>query len=178
MQDQRICPHCSEPFVVDRDYPGRKFCSRTCAYANRKARSHIERVCRSCGETFMAKGAEVRRRGGMYCSRACWRANPPRVGSSPEMAERMRVERRGAGNPAYRGDAITFGAAHDRVRAVRGRAAEHACIGCGETAKDWALSRDAEATRVAPNGRRYSLDVEDYAAMCRTCHVRYDKRGG
>lgn len=175
MQDQRICPHCGAAFVVDSHYPGRKFCSRACAYANRKARSHVERTCRGCGASFMAKGAEVRRRGGMYCSRACWAANPPRIGSGPAAAERMRIERRGSGNPAYRGDAITIGAAHDRVRAVKGRAAEHACVGCGGSARDWALSRDAKAPLVAPNGRRYSLDIEDYAAMCRACHIRHDR---
>lgn len=176
---ERTCPRCEGSFVVDSDYPGRKFCSRACAYAARRQRSSVERTCRTCGREFMAKRAEVRRRrdGVAYCSRACWRANPPRdTQYSAEAAARMR-ERRGSANPAFNGDAITVGSAHDRVRSLRGNAREHPCSECDAPARDWALRRDATERREATNGRAYSLRVEDYIPLCRRCHVHYDRDG-
>lgn len=178
MHEDRTCPHCGAPFIADSDYWGRKYCSIACSYAARKSRGQVERVCETCGKTFMAKRAEVKRRGGKYCSRACYNANPPRIGSTPEAAARMRIERRAEGNPAFKGNAAGIAAAHDRVRSVRGKASDYPCVECGGVAYDWALSKGAETTYSAPRtGRKYSLRIEDYMPMCRRCHVHYDHNG-
>lgn len=170
----RTCPQCGAAFVVDSRYLDRKFCSAACGYANRTARNRVEVVC-PCGATFVTKRHEVARGGGKFCSRACWRAHHPRTGATPENAARMQVERLREGNPTWRGDAIGIAAAHDRVRAVRGRAGTHACVDCGGPARDWALRHDSQDRRHAPNGRAYSILIEDYQPMCRGCHIRYDR---
>jgi hypothetical protein len=178
MHEQRNCPHCGTTFIATSKYPEQKYCSKECGYAAKIARSHIERTCATCGKVFLAAKAEIKRRGGKYCSRDCYRANPPRTGSSPEQIALMKVERKGAGNPCYRGDAVTLGSAHDRIRAAKGRAGEYDCVNCGRPARDWALRHDAEQTKTARNGRVYSLNVDDYMPMCRRCHWHYDHPDG
>lgn len=174
MQEERTCPNCGGTYIADSNYRERKYCTRECAYAARKARGQTERVCATCGRAFMAKNVEIKRRGGKYCSRECWRANPPRTGAGPDAAARMSVERKGAGNPAYVGDKAGVATAHDRIRAERGKASDHECVSCGRPARDWALRHGVEQTKTARNGRVYSLNVADYMPMCRRCHVHYD----
>jgi hypothetical protein len=176
MQTQRTCPQCGSPFMVTSKNPHQVNCSRPCADAGRKARCRVEKPCGHCGAMFVTKRHEVARGGGKYCSRAC--ADAERPGFPPDHAERMRIERKGSGNPAFRGDRIGLAAAHDRVRALRGYAREHKCVECGGQARDWALSHDVEETCVAPRtGRLYSLNIDDYMPMCRRCHVHYDHGG-
>lgn len=176
MQAQRTCPHCGATFTADSNYRERKYCSKECGYAAKTARSHTERICGNCGVRFMAKNHEIRRGSGKYCSRACRDASHP--GPPRDLAVRMRVERRGAGNPAYVGDNAGFATAHDRIRAERGKASDCDCVSCGRPARDWALRHDAEQTKVARNGRVYSLNVDDYMPMCRRCHWHYDHPDG
>jgi hypothetical protein len=70
-----------------------------------------------------------------------------------------------------------YGAMHDKLKVMRGRAADQACVGCGLMATDWAL-RDDAAILVhvggANDGRIYSRNVFDYEPRCRICHTKYD----
>jgi hypothetical protein len=60
---------------------------------------------------------------------------------------------------------MTYGAAHNVVKRVRGRAAEQTCA-CGEPAKEWANLTGAYH------------DPEDYVAACIPCHRRLDGHYG
>lgn len=75
-------------------------------------------------------------------------------------------------------DAIGYLAAHDRVRKARGNARLHTCASCSRPATDWALRKDAQASRIATSGASagypFSPNVADYQPMCRSCHSRYD----
>jgi hypothetical protein len=53
---------------------------------------------------------------------------------------------------------------HYRVRSARGKASIHTCA-CGDPAEQWA------------NLTGNYADVADYEAMCRRCHVAFDKEG-
>lgn len=55
----------------------------------------------------------------------------------------------------------------------RGRASEHTCA-CGAQATEWAYQHQAAVELRDENGSPYSLDPEDYAPMCRTCHIKLD----
>lgn len=58
---------------------------------------------------------------------------------------------------------LNYQRAHWRVNKIRGKASTHKCI-CGKPARDWAL--------------RHGEDMEDvncYDAMCRSCHIKYDR---
>jgi len=54
---------------------------------------------------------------------------------------------------------------HDRVRGDRGRADEYDCI-CGGKARDWANVHGMDR-----------LDTGNYVALCRPCHIVYDRSG-
>lgn len=56
-------------------------------------------------------------------------------------------------------------ARHLRVIRARGKAAEHPCVDCGGTARDWSQIHDADP-----------LVVTNYEPRCRRCHRRYDQK--
>mgnify|MGYP000844633876 CR=1 FL=1 len=87
-------------------------------------------------------------------------------------------EHRGVGGRPPVGDVPGYAAAHSRVVARYGKASKHACAHCGDPATDWAL---VGGDLIEPEGRanagmRYSLDPDDYVALCRAngCHAAYD----
>lgn len=76
-------------------------------------------------------------------------------------------------------DNIGYTGAHDRVRSVRGRAAQYVCAvgGCEAAATDWAYDGlDPNAKRGRDHGTEltYSTDPSHYLPMCRTHHIRFD----
>ena len=77
-------------------------------------------------------------------------------------------------SPLWQGDAIGYGAAHDRLKAARGKASCHDCVDCAGPARDWSLVRGAVVV-TDPTGRRYSLRLGDYEPRCVGCHARYDR---
>jgi len=81
---------------------------------------------------------------------------------------------RGMRHPSWAGEHVTYGGAHQRVRAVRGAASDHACA-CGARAAHWAYRHDDPDEKQAPEGP-YSTDPARYDAMCVSCHKRFDIR--
>ncbi len=69
---------------------------------------------------------------------------------------------------------MSYMATHNRLRRVRGRAQTFACI-CGEQAQEWAYNECSSNEVIDDQGRRYSLNLDDYFALCGPCHRRYDK---
>jgi len=67
-------------------------------------------------------------------------------------------------------------AAHMRVRRLRGSASKYTCD-CGDPAIHWAFTwRTTPQDRWMLGGRQmYSLNEEDYEAMCGICASWYDK---
>jgi hypothetical protein len=75
-------------------------------------------------------------------------------------------------------DAVpSYDAMHGRVRRARGSANEHACVGCGAPAHDWAFTYpDGRSwyASVRPGDGMYGTSVDDYEPKCRSCHRRDD----
>ena len=72
---------------------------------------------------------------------------------------------------------VGYDAAHERVRAAKGNARLYECP-CGNQAAHWALVHEATETRVQEiNGYAlvYSLNVDEYQALCVRCHHFYDR---
>lgn len=67
-----------------------------------------------------------------------------------------------------------YSAVHLRLRAVRGVAADHSCVDCGQPADDWSYSNSDPDEYVDDQGRRYSTDPEQYVPRCRPCHRQFD----
>lgn len=71
-------------------------------------------------------------------------------------------------------DDVGYATAHARVRLAKGFARDHVCKECGGRATDWAYSNSCPNQMVDEDGKRYSLDVNQYEPMCHLCHVRRD----
>lgn len=80
--------------------------------------------------------------------------------------------------PKWIKDVVGYTAAHARVRALRGPVTNYKCD-CGAQAKDYALQITAEDVYREIKGRNagsiYSLNADDYKAMCKKCHIEYDR---
>lgn len=66
---------------------------------------------------------------------------------------------------------------HFQLKVERGAARSHSCS-CGKPASDWAYQHSSENEKIClESGRRYSENLWDYAAMCRSCHTVLDLVG-
>jgi hypothetical protein len=91
-------------------------------------------------------------------------------------------QERGASGPEtvnWKGDAIVYRTAHLRVTRAKGSAAQHDCELCGGSAEQWAYDHSdpnekIEETDWGPVA--FSTDIERYQALCRSCHVKRDRR--
>lgn len=68
-------------------------------------------------------------------------------------------------------------AVHFRLVRKWGRAPIHLCITCFKPAQQWAYLHTAGTNTKFECGSPYSYDEEDYAPMCRSCHVKLDEIG-
>lgn len=106
--------------------------------------SYRERPCERCGEIAWLR--EGRKRG-RFCSKAC--------------------SKRGANNPHWAGDDVSYTARHDRIRRVRG-SADHCihrnAIGCADPWFERAHIRGTDP-----------LDIYNYVPLCKACHSFYDR---
>lgn len=69
---------------------------------------------------------------------------------------------------------VQYGAAHDRVRAVRGSASRHRCVDCGNQARHWSYNHNDPSSLMDARGYRYSLRADCYEPRCVPCHKRLD----
>lgn len=80
---------------------------------------------------------------------------------------------KGPDNPTWRGDNITYWTAHSRVRAERGSASNHPCVGCGYAAYQWSYDH-ADPNEQHSTWGPFSPNTSHYAARCVTCHKQFD----
>lgn len=80
---------------------------------------------------------------------------------------------RGEDHHRWTGDEATYLEAHQRVRAIRGKARDHACVDCGGKAAQWSYNRACPNERQSELGP-YSVDVTQYVPRCISCHKRFD----
>lgn len=78
----------------------------------------------------------------------------------------------------WKGQHVTYGGAHNRVKRTRGSASGYACVSCGQPAEHWAYSHGDPDERADASGkekgRPYSARPEHYAPRCRACHAKWD----
>lgn len=72
---------------------------------------------------------------------------------------------------------ICYAAAHDRLRAARGKASTYACVdNCGRMATEYSLDdhNHPDNLTCVQSTTTYSLDLDRYAPRCRSCHRLHD----
>ena len=87
----------------------------------------------------------------------------------------------GADSLSWKGDDVSYHAAHARVRNARGSASQWPCEECDNPAAQWAYDHQDPNEKSATFGDRtiaYSTDVNRYRALCRGCHVKLDRVSG
>lgn len=71
-----VCKQCGKTFLVCNYQldPRRnvRFCSLACGNKSRRI-GQTEQTCQRCGKTFKVFNCYLRRKGGKFCSRHCWR---------------------------------------------------------------------------------------------------------
>lgn len=87
----------------------------------------------------------------------------------------MRAARPGPTHPLWLGDDVGFAAIHRRLRTIRGKAAIHACVGCGGPAAHWSYNHEDALEKQSPDGP-YSTNLDNYDPRCVSCHKRFDLR--
>ena len=122
--------------------------------------------------------AETLRKRGIAISKAKTGKSRPdmRGDGNPMRRPEVAAQFRGPRNTNYAA-VPSYGSLHNRLDYQRGRATTHDCEVCGAPARQWALSHEAEEVVADERGRRYSLTLSDYLAMCQSCHIRYDRFG-
>lgn len=64
---------------------------------------------------------------------------------------------------------------HRMLRNRFGSARNHLCVACGGQAEHWAYQHTAGTEeKVGDDGLVFSENADDYAPMCRSCHVGFD----
>ena len=94
----------------------------------------------------------------------------------------LRADARAASNRSRRKDVVTYRTAHERIWTERGRADEHQCADCGETAAQWSYDKTDPNELRQPNRNGwpqvtelvYSLDPYRYQPRCLSCHIKFD----
>ena len=74
----------------------------------------------------------------------------------------------GEDHPNWSGDQASYDALHQRLRAIRGPAAQFQCFDCGLRAMDWSQTHGTSGKDIH----------EHYNARCRSCHNTYDGKVG
>ena len=79
--------------------------------------------------------------------------------NSPETRKKMANEK----HPLWKGDEACYSSMHKWIIRHKGNAKEHKCEHCGKQAHDWANKK-----------HDYKHNLDDYMALCRSCHHKFD----
>lgn len=78
-------------------------------------------------------------------------------------SEEMKIKQLAENNTSWKGDKAGRNTKHRWIEYRKGKAKEHKCEHCGKQAHDWS-NRD----------HKYSRELEDYQALCVSCHLKFD----
>jgi hypothetical protein len=140
-------------------------------YAKGLCEMHYQRL-RSNGDPLVIRPAGRKPEGKVCTLEGC---DKPRRGRGLCGMHLARLQRNGEVGPAQpmRKPLGGHDSVHRALRAERGVAREHVCP-CGAPAAEWALTGPRDL--VDPTkGFPYSENLDDYTALCRSCHNRLDK---
>jgi len=112
----------------------------------------IKRKCLECLKEFMTWPTEIKRGGGLTCSRTCY------------YKRFIKIVGRDEASPNWKGDEVGKTALHNWVERKLGKPKK--CEHCGDTKKgkyDW-----------ANKSQEYKRELSDWIRLCKACHAKYD----
>jgi hypothetical protein len=114
----------------------------------------VEITCKVCGKKIRVKPSRVHKNN--RCSRGCY---------VKDITGKPNLKVRGKRHGSWKGNEAKYSSIHDYIRVKKGRAGDQKCAFCGKKARDWANI-----------DHKYSRDLDDYTALCRKCHINFDKK--
>ena len=112
-----------------------------------------QRRCAECEKEFNTTGGELKRGGGIVCSRKCY-------------YQRLRkIIKTGEESPNWKGNNVGKNGLHDWVKKHLGKPQK--CEHCGKT--------DKKKYEWANKSQEYKRDLNDWIRLCTKCHSVYDK---
>lgn len=153
----KICFKCNIEQSIDNYYVHKQMADghfnkcKSCTKKDSSVRS-IPRTCVICKENFMTWPQEIKRGGGLTCSRQCYYSRLKLIVKKEEKS------------PNWKGDNVQYDGLHDWVRRQLGKPSK--CEHCDTTTArlyDWSnISGE------------YKRDISDWQRLCRKCHIKYD----
>lgn len=110
--------------------------------------STVKLICKECLSSFLVYQSTLKTKPYKYCSKICYDKN--------------RVSLRGKDNPSWKGDNIGYFGLHSWINKQLGKASK--CEQCGAVKNvEW-----------ANKSKEYKRDLNDWKALCRSCHHVFD----
>lgn len=153
-----ICKVCKKQFKYDPYSKRGKYCTKLCFSKVWKAK---EIKCKHCGKVFSFYGKKR-----TFCSLPCHYAEfNGKLGWTKNTIKKLKAVR-GSKRYNWKGDNVSYIGIHNWVR--REKTKPKNCQFCGKQKKlEWA-NKD----------RKYKRNLDDFIALCISCHRKYDKRPG
>lgn len=138
----------------------------------------VKRKCK-CGKDFEVRPKRIEQGRGEYCSKKCmytYRVRPSGlsyvlVKENPTSFKKGMVpwskgKKTGIIPVNFTGDNVGYDALHDWVKRHKPKA--ECCEHCGKTGYlEW-----------ANKSHEYKRDLSDWLALCKKCHIKYDRESG
>lgn len=112
----------------------------------------VPRKCEECGRDFKTMITEIKRGGGITCSRDCY------------YLRLKKIVRKGEQSPNWKGDNVGTNALHEWVKKNLGRPMK--CEHCNTTT--------AKKFEWANKSQEYKRELSDWLRLCTKCHAKYD----
>jgi hypothetical protein len=126
----------------------------------------ISVVCEECGKQFMRYPCRLRRSPRVFCSPKCFSASV-RGKPNPGRSQKYKGRFKGAKNPNFKGDGVSYGGLHRWV--YRNLPKPTICPRCNKIPETGRI----EAHNISGEYRR---DPEDWIMVCTKCHQELDGR--
>ncbi len=114
----------------------------------------IKRTCLECAKDFMTWPTEIKRGGGLTCSRLCY------------FSRLKKIVKREEDSPNWKGDLVGKTALHNWVERNLGK--PNKCEHCKST--------DRKKYEWANKSQEYKRELTDWIRLCSKCHSKYDRK--
>lgn len=129
-------------------------CKDCTKFDNKTSNGNYKRVCVECSSNFRTTLTEIKRGGGLTCSRICF------------FRRFKKILKKDSESPNWKGDNVGLGSLHRWVERKLGKPSY--CEHCKTTT--------AKKFEWANRSQKYKRELTDWIRLCSQCHSKYDRR--